>query len=283
MAELRIGALLAGGAPAALVEVAEARGSTPREAGARMVVTADALAGTIGGGQLEFFASDSAREMLRAGEARRTLDVPLGPHLGQCCGGHVRLELSLIDPAARAALIASEAAREALRPHVYVFGLGHTGRALARCLALLPFSTHLVDDRADVFADLPQACARHHAPDPGEVLARAAPGAAFIILTHSHALDYRLADAALRRADAAYTGMIGSATKRARFEAHFLKSGGTRDMLARFTCPIGAGAAADKRPEVIAALTAAQIVGVFSRDAGSPSPALREKVARSAG
>ena len=272
MAEACIADCLGAGARAVLVEVTEARGSTPRGTDARMVVRGDLCAGTIGGGQLEFYAIDAARAMLREGRAAQTLDVPLGPHLGQCCGGHVRLALTLIDAALRRKLTASEVRRAARRPELYVLGLGHTGRALARALALLPFNTRLIDDRAEVFGDLPEVCVKSLLADPAEAVAQAAPGAAFVILTHSHALDYRLAEAALRRGDAAYTGMIGSATKRARFEAHFLKSGGTRAMLAHFTCPIGGGVSADKRPEIIAHLTAGELIRVFAGALITPSP-----------
>ena len=96
--------------------------------------------------------------------------------------------------------------------------------------------------------------------DPAGAVEEARPGTAFVILSHSHALDYRLAEAALARGDAAYIGMIGSATKRARFESGFLRSGGRREALARLTCPIGGSDVDDKRPEVIAALTAAELV-----------------------
>ena len=96
--------------------------------------------------------------------------------------------------------------------------------------------------------------------DPVDAIAGASAGTAFVVLSHSHALDYRLAEAALARGDAAYVGMIGSATKRARFESGFLRSGGRRETLARLTCPIGGSDVDDKRPEVIAALTAAELV-----------------------
>jgi xanthine dehydrogenase accessory protein XdhC len=252
------------GEGAIVVEIARARGSTPREAGAAMVVSRDAFAGTIGGGQLEFIAIDRAREML-AGTAHAplTLDLPLGPLLGQCCGGHVTLSLKPLDGESEARLRAADVRETAARPRIFVFGLGHTGRALARILALLPFDTTLVDDRPEVFVDLPPECQKLHLEDPAVAVATGPPGAAYVIFTHSHALDYRLADAALRREDAAYVGMIGSATKKIRFEKHFLVSGGTSAQLTRFTCPIGGSIVHDKRPEIIAALTAAELVAVF--------------------
>ena len=255
--------LLAAGEPAALVTVSEAQGSTPREAGAAMLVTLAATLGTIGGGGLELRATEIARAMLAQGEQERDLDLPLGPLLGQCCGGRVRLELRAASAADLDRLAAAERLERKARPAVFVFGAGHTGRALARALAPLPLAVTVVDDRPDP-ADWPEAVRFVRRDDPAEVLAAAPAGAAFVILTHSHALDYRLADLALRRDDAAYIGLIGSGTKRVRFEASFLRGGGPPEALGRLTCPIGGAEVPDKRPEVIAALTAAELLRALS-------------------
>ncbi len=243
-----------------LVRIESAEGSTPREAGATMAVTARAIAGTIGGGQLEFHCIDFARQMLATGAVDQQLDIPLGPQMGQCCGGRVRVSLARATPAAIALIAASEKAQALARPPVLIFGAGHTGRALAKALAPLPFAVSLIDDRDDVMGGLPAAITCIRMADPVDAVASASTGAAFVVLSHSHALDYRLAEAALARGDAGYVGMIGSATKRARFEASFLRAGGRREALARLTCPIGAEDVDDKRPEVIAALTAAELV-----------------------
>lgn len=251
--------------PAIAIEIVAARGSTPRGTDAFLIATADQTSGTIGGGQLEFHAIDVARGMLAQHAPARKLELALGPLLGQCCGGHVSLLLSPLDAVIVARLRARMIGAAQVQPDVVVFGLGHTGRALARMLALLPFNATLVDDRADVFADLPQACRWLHLDDPALAIATARPGTAFIVLTHSHALDYRLIDAALRRQDAAYVGMIGSATKRARFEHWFLMRGGTKAQVNELVCPIGGCDVADKRPAIIASLVAAELVRAFAR------------------
>lgn len=245
---------------AILVTLTRAAGSTPREVGATMAVSATDAAGTIGGGQLEFHCLDIARTMLEAGETERLLDIPLGPQMGQCCGGRVSVSLKRAGAADLAMLAASEKAEAAARPAILIFGAGHTGRALAQALAPLPFATTLIDDRDGVMDGLPIAITCIRMGDPVAAVVTARAGSAFVILTHSHALDYRLTEAALQRGDAAYVGMIGSATKRARFEAGFLRSGGRREALSRLTCSIGGGDVDDKRPEVIAALTAAELV-----------------------
>lgn len=245
---------------AILVTLTHAAGSTPREAGAAMAVSPNAIAGTIGGGQLEFHCIDMAREMLASGERERSLDIPLGPQMGQCCGGRVSVSLKRAGAADLAMLAASEKAEAAARPAILIFGAGHTGRALAQALAPLPFATTLIDDRDGVFDGLPAGITCVRMADPARAVEIAGPGRAFVILSHSHALDYRLTEAALMRGDARYVGMIGSATKRARFESGFLRAGGRPEALARLTCPIGGGDVDDKRPEVIAALTAAELV-----------------------
>ncbi|BCB20621.1 xanthine dehydrogenase accessory protein XdhC [Bosea sp. ANAM02] len=243
-----------------LVRIEAAEGSTPREAGACMAVSPGAIAGTIGGGQLEFHCIDLARHMLSDGAGERSLDIPLGPQMGQCCGGRVSVSLRRLTSADIALIAAQERADAASRPSVLIFGAGHTGRALAQALAPLPFTVTLIDDRDDVMSGLPAAVTCVRMADPVDAIASAPARAAFVVLSHSHALDYRLAETALARGDAAYVGMIGSGTKRARFEASFLRSGGRRETLARLTCPIGGSDVDDKRPEVIAALTAAELV-----------------------
>lgn len=243
-----------------LATLTRAAGSTPREAGATMAVTATEAAGTIGGGQLEFHCIDIAREMLVAQTLGRELDIPLGPQMGQCCGGRVTVSLKRATIADLAMLAAREKGDAAARPTVLIFGAGHTGRALAQALAALPFATTLIDDRDGVLDGLPADITCIRMADPAAAIEGAGANCAFVILTHSHALDYRLAEAALMHGDAAYVGMIGSATKRARFEAGFLRDGGKREAVQRLICPIGGSDVDDKRPEVIAALTAAELV-----------------------
>ncbi len=253
-----LASILADGA--VIVRIAEAQGSTPREAGATMIVSAHGSAGTIGGGQLEFHCIDLARILLDSGGVQQLIDIPLGPQMGQCCGGRVRVAMEPATAAHLEALREDEAKSAAERPQVLIFGAGHTGKALARSLALLPVAITLIDDRPGQFDEVPATVSCLQFDDPETVLASARPGTVFVVLTHSHALDYRLAEAALLRGDAAYVGMIGSATKRARFEASFRRRHPGSTALTGLTCPIGGSDVHDKRPEVIAALTSAELV-----------------------
>lgn len=253
-----LGEWLADGAIVATL--ARTEGSTPREAGAGMIIGRSAIAGSIGGGQLEFHVTDVARAMLESNEIRRELELPLGPQMGQCCGGRVLVRLERATTAHLAALRDSERQSDSEKPVILVFGAGHTGRALVKALSLLPFAVTLVDDREGVFHDLPDSIACQHLDDPVVALDDLPANTACVIMTHSHALDYRLADAALRRGNLAYAGLIGSATKRARFVSGFRRTGGTEAALSRLVCPIGGGQVSDKRPEVIAALVVAELI-----------------------
>ena len=250
----------------ALVEVREALGSTPREVGTWMLVSPDAIFGTIGGGQLEFMAIDRAREMIAGSVETDLLDIPLGPEIGQCCGGRVRIDIALVDGALRAAIPERIDYEESVRPHVYLFGGGHVGKALAEALALLPLAVTVVETRAEAIHGFPETVTTRLTAIPEEEVRTARAGSAFVVLTHDHALDFLIVAQALERSDAAYVGMIGSATKRATFRSWYLKTaGGSEEGLARLVCPIGGTTVYDKRPTVIAAMTAAEVLAAILR------------------
>lgn len=242
------------------VEVAEAKGSTPRERGAWMLVSPSALFLTIGGGQLEYMAIDRARAMLASGKTADEIPIPLGPEIGQCCGGRVAISLKRLDRGLAEEAVAELERQRAAEPHVYLFGAGHVGNALARALTLLPVRPVLVDTRADELQRAPATVETCLTAVPESVVREAPAGSAFVILTHDHSLDFLIAQEALARGDATYVGMIGSKTKRATFTKWYRKQGGDEAALGRFICPIGGSRLNDKRPAVIASLAAAEII-----------------------
>jgi xanthine dehydrogenase accessory factor len=253
----------AAGRRAVVVQVIQALGSAPREAGTRMLVAADEVLGTVGGGHLELLAIEAARQRIAQGvTAEQDKHYPLGPALGQCCGGAVTLRWSALDEAALAGW-----APESPWLHLQLYGAGHVGRAIARLLADLPITVDWIDEREH---ELPPERApgqpwpariRRTAVDAveGEV-AHAPAGAAYLVLTHSHDLDLRITEAIVRRGDFGYLGLIGSATKRARFEHRLAERGATAAVLARITCPIGVPGIATKQPEAIAVAVVAQLL-----------------------
>jgi xanthine dehydrogenase accessory factor len=252
--------------PTAIVaELTCVRGSSPREQGTFMLIAPDALVGTIGGGALEYMVIARARQAMRDGLPPGMMDVPLGPEIGQCCGGRVTVSLRLLAPEDAERLAVRLRRAEATLPHVYLFGAGHVGKALARSLVALPVHVHVIDTRPDELHDLPAGVEAKAVPMPEAVVRSAPAGSAFVILTHDHALDFLIAAEALKRADARYVGMVGSKTKRAKFARWYRGEGGTEAQLKRLTLPIGDFGLVDKRPEVIAALAAAEIMVQIGR------------------
>jgi len=333
---LSIGA--AASAPAVLVTVAIVEGSVPREPGARMLVDAVRQWGTVGGGHLELRGAEAARAMLASGELRRLERFPLGPSLGQCCGGVVHLAFELVDrahlaalaarrredswrlvlldtsldtkpevaPDARPALALLDAAGRAVhgtaaaalpafdrsqgthvlrdeqgrrwladlvaapRAHLMLFGAGHVGAAIVRALADLPCTVTWVDERDDLFPpEIPHNVAVEVTDTPEALAAQAPAGTSFLVMTHSHALDQRLAETILRRPnpgpghDHDWFGLIGSSTKRIQFERRLIERGVNRERLEAMVCPIGIPGIEGKLPAVIAVAVAAQLLMVW--------------------
>ena len=247
--------------PHAIVcELTSVRGSSPRAQGTFMLVGQAGLFGTIGGGALEYMVIEHARRLIISGRAEEAMDVPLGPEIGQCCGGRVGVSLRHVDAAQRAVLSVQVDAEDAALPHVYVFGAGHVGRALAQMLALLPVQVMVIDTRREELELLPAHINAKAVAMPESVVRSAPQGSSFVILTHDHALDFLIAQEALARTDSPYVGMVGSRTKRARFSSWYVDEGGDAMALDRLVLPIGQQGLGDKRPEVIAALAAAEIM-----------------------
>ena len=185
-----IEAFLAVQPDAIVAELTAVRGSSPRAAGTFMLITAHNIIGTIGGGALEYMVIDRARQVLRNGEHQDDLDIPLGPEIGQCCGGRVDVALRRATPELLDTLTSRLTAEEASLPHVFLFGSGHVGHALARALSPLPAHVHVVDTRPDELVDLPDNVEAHALPMPEAVVRSAPEGSAYVILTHDHALDF---------------------------------------------------------------------------------------------
>lgn len=254
----------------AVVTVARVRGSAPREEGAAMVVTPAGFHGTIGGGTLEWRALAAAQAMLIKGVGVRHSSHALGPELGQCCGGHVDLVTEVFDGASLAELGQRAASSVIQRRRVYLFGAGHVGRALVLALAPLPYDVVWIDPRPSAFPAAMPGNVTAVAPDDVPTQLDGTPRGSFaFIMSHSHALDLAICDAALRNADVAAVGLIGSATKRARFETRLRAAGVDAARVAALICPIGIDGITSKEPAMIALAVAAQIVRLDGKAAQS--------------
>lgn len=245
--------------PAVLVTLLSTRGHAPREAGAKMVVSAEDSWDSIGGGNLEQTAITHARAMLaptaedaQDGEGTQSpqvLEMALTEHSPtvhgrQCCGGQVSILFE----------------RFGAPPAVAIFGVGHVGLEAARMFARLPVALHLVDSRGqqaarardEILTGSRAQVEVHHAPAPETVMAQLPAGAHVLIMTHDHAEDLFLCEAALSRDDLAYVGLIGSRAKWLRFRRRLQESGHPGAHIDRITCPIGISGIPGKDPVSIA-------------------------------
>ncbi|KKJ78566.1 hypothetical protein WH95_00180 [Kiloniella litopenaei] len=287
----------------AMVTMTEVLGSAPREAGTRMIIRPDGgFHGTIGGGTLEWHVQAKAQKLMRNQKALLNFSQhALGPELGQCCGGAVKLlievftkeqlddvkELAIMEETGpfstqglfredRVIRKITEEAHQKLRfdpngdilesfgekkRQVYLYGAGHIGRALMLNMAALPFDLVWIDSRHNALPSVtPGNVEKIYTPTPVETLASAPDGSFIVIMTHSHALDLDLVNAALAAERFAYVGVIGSDTKKARFKSRLKSFGMNADNIDKLICPIGIDGIASKHPAAIAASVTAELL-----------------------
>jgi xanthine dehydrogenase accessory protein XdhC len=260
--------------PGVLVTVVSVRGHSPRDAGAKMVVSADGVWATVGGGNLEAVAVDRARVLLAEGRSEpEVLEFSLSDKAPfqqavQCCGGEVKL---LLEPLP-------------VVPSVAIFGVGHVGLELARILARHDLELHLIDSRPDqllpsrlsVLDDAVAGVHVHHVPVlPELVVGELPPGTHALVMTHDHAEDAALCDAALRNGQLATIGLIGSRAKWARFRGKLADDGNSIEAIDSITTPIGLSDLPGKEPAVIAVSVAAWLLQLFVAERNS-APVHRE-------
>jgi xanthine dehydrogenase accessory factor len=236
-----------------LVTVLGARGSTPRESGTKMVFSDQRNYGTIGGGHLEHQASKIAAELLIADSCQQKIEYfPLGPSLGQCCGGSTTLLFESFPASAQ---------------NIMLFGAGHVGQALSGILSQLPCSLHWVDSREQQHpATLAKNVIAITSDSPADEVGNMPAGSDYLIMTHNHQLDFEILEAVLNRSDARYIGLIGSTTKWRRFQMRLEHKGYTPDAFAGVHCPVGFDSVPGKRPIEVAVSIAAELIALNHAD-----------------
>ncbi|MBO1518271.1 xanthine dehydrogenase accessory protein XdhC [Oceanisphaera pacifica] len=246
------------GEPCVMVTVVEHKGSTPRDSGTKMLVTEQGCYATIGGGHLEYKALKLARAMLLSGESQMKVErFNLGASLGQCCGGMASI---MLEPVVRA------------RHHLVLFGAGHVAKALVHILATLPFRITWIDEREAEFpAEQISGVTQLVSDDPVGEINSQPPGSFYLVMTHNHQLDLELCAQILKRNDARYFGVIGSQTKRKRFD-YKLKERGVSDLeLTKMICPIGLSEVSGKHPAEIAVSVAGELIREYQQVATEKS------------
>ena len=311
-----------------LVTLIATQGSTPREAGAKMMVTADGCSGSIGGGQLEFQCEQLAAGMLAGDGHIERQKFPLGTQMGQCCGGVAEVlfesiaegcpswleallalhsqsitavvatplsggggHKAIIGPLpgqSKAGLTGQVVSRaheliEAGGPsqivddvfldvvrtsglNIAVFGAGHVGSAIVTTLSGLDAQIRWVDPRPDIFQAVPAGVRAIETRHPVDEVRAMPPSAFYLVMTHSHGMDFDICQAILMRGDAAYCGLIGSRSKRRQFEKRFHSEGPDQALLDQLTCPIGIDGIRGKTPKEIAIAVIAEILQVHDRE-----------------
>ncbi|WP_404440301.1 xanthine dehydrogenase accessory protein XdhC [Stutzerimonas chloritidismutans] len=243
------------GEPCVLVTIIEERGSTPRNAGSKMVVSRERLYDTIGGGHLEYKAQAIARDMLENRSRDTRLErFSLGASLGQCCGGATVL---LFEPMGQP------------QAHIAVFGAGHVGRALVPLLASLPCKVRWIDSRDSEFPEqIPLGVEKVLNDEVVDEVENMPAGSYFIVMTHNHQLDLELTAAILERNDFTYYGLIGSKSKRAKFENRLRDRGFQPETVQRMRCPMGIADVKGKLPIEIAVSIAGEVIATYNANFG---------------
>ncbi|QLC72151.1 xanthine dehydrogenase accessory protein XdhC [Pseudomonas sp. LPB0260] len=255
------------GEPCVLVTIIEERGSTPRNAGSKMVVTAERIFETIGGGHLEYKAMELAREMLASRSQDTRLErFSLGASLGQCCGGATVL---LFEPMGQP------------QAQIAVFGAGHVGRALVPLLASLPCKVRWIDSRENEFpAQIPAGVEKVVNDEVVDEVAAMPAGSYYIVMTHNHQLDLELTAAILKRNDFAYYGLIGSKSKRGKFEHRLRERGFAAEVVQRMRCPMGLAEVKGKLPAEIAVSIAGEVIATYNAAFGQDVKKGESSIAR---
>ncbi|TPG59251.1 xanthine dehydrogenase accessory protein XdhC [Ewingella americana] len=240
------------GEPCVVATLAEHQGSTPRDGGSKMIVTTGQIFYTLGGGNLEFQVIAIAREMLAKNQHTSRFErFSLGARLGQCCGGMASV---IFEPLGQP------------QPQIVVYGAGHVGRALVSILSTLPCRIIWVDARASEFP--PQVSPQITCiidDEPEGTVAQMPANSFFVVMTHDHQLDFALSERILKRGDFRYFGLIGSETKRKRFDYRLSGKGISDQQLARMRCPVGLPDVKGKLPAEIAVAVAGEIIATYGQ------------------
>ncbi|WOD44433.1 xanthine dehydrogenase accessory protein XdhC [Hwangdonia lutea] len=234
----------------ALITVTHCLGSTPCVVGARMIVAKNKeIHGTIGGGKLEFNAIDEA--IIAINENRIiTSNYTLGPEFEQCCGGKVEL---IIEPMNQ-------------YPKLFVFGAGHIGVEICNMMENTPFEVHLIDSRANWFSKIPlKAHVNKHETKLNDFktfkdAVQWGNQSYVLVLTHDHKLDFDIIAMALKQ-KTKFLGLIGSKTKRVRFNNLLIKEMHIKEGMSNVVCPIGLELGGNS-PKEIAISVVAQLIQI---------------------
>ena len=231
-------------------KIINVKGSSPNKINDFMLVAPKDIFGTIGGGNLEYLVIEESKLMLKNKSKRKKLNIPLGPGIGQCCGGYVEIILTLHKNTDAA--IKDEKVNDSFKEDLYIFGAGHIGQALIETISNLNFTTYLIDSRQEylkmsVNKDVNYLLSK----EPWKVVNKLKDNAYYVVLTHSHEYDLKILNEILTK-KFTFVGLIGSTTKKKRFFKRLTENGHDKNIIKKIECPIGVDIGNSKDPNEIA-------------------------------
>ena len=232
------------------VKIINVKGSSPNKINDFMLVAPKDIFGTIGGGNLEYLVIEESKLMLKNKSKRKKLNIPLGPGIGQCCGGYVEIILTLHKDTDAA--MKDEKVNDSFKEDLYIFGAGHIGQALIETIGNLNFNTYLIDSREEylkmsVNKDVNYLLSK----EPWKVVNKLKDNAYYVVLTHSHEYDLKILNEILTK-KFTFVGLIGSTTKKNRFFKRLTENGHDKNIIKKIECPIGVDIGNSKDPNEIA-------------------------------
>ena len=257
-----------------LATIIKAKGSVPRNENVSMVVSSSKQYGTIGGGELEYQVIKESNDLLNNFDCnQKIIELPLGPTLGQCCGGFVKIQLSKFKNGKN--LLLKHDLKEQIinqNQNLYIFGAGHVANALLSKLDGVGFNIFVIDSRENFISKINADFVLPILAKDHTIVIKNSPSKSFyLVLTHSHQLDLSICDSILKKNDFTFIGLIGSKTKKIRFKKRLIEIGHDETSIDKIECPIGIQGIEGKEPDVIAISIIARLLEYKS------SSAIREK------
>jgi len=228
-------------------------GSVPRDSGTFMLITSKYLFGSIGGGQLEYSVIQKAKNSLNKKGKRynEIFNIPLGPAIGQCCGGYAQIKITKYDNGLES--LKNEKLLINKLHNLYIFGAGHVGQELSSKSVDLDFNVHLIDSRNEYLKiQNKKEITPIFTTYPWMLIKNLPKRSYYIVLTHSHDYDFKIINEILNLNNFQFVGLIGSKTKRKRFSNRLIKLGYNSNLINRIECPVGLKNITSKKPGEIA-------------------------------
>ena len=236
--------------PLIKAKIINVKGSAPNKVNDLMLITPKKIFGTIGGGNLEYLVIKESILMLKNELKRKKLNIPLGPGIGQCCGGYVELVLTSHRNSVEALI--NEETIEKTKNELYIFGAGHIGQALINKIENINFNTFIIDSREEYLNMTNNKNINYLLSiEPWKIVNTLKDNAYYVVLTHSHDYDLKILNAILYK-KFNFIGLIGSSTKRKRFFKRLIDNGHNKDTVEKIECPIGIDIGNSKYPNEIA-------------------------------